>query len=92
MIESGYSPSVRLFEAAACGVPIISDHWRGIEELLEPGKEILIASQTSDVTNAICLAAAELEQIACAARDRVLAEHTAEHRSQELLRLLEAAA
>ena len=49
MIESGYAPSVRLFEAAACGVPIICDSWKGIEEFLVPGKEILIAEDTAEV-------------------------------------------
>jgi spore maturation protein CgeB len=92
MAEMGYCPSGRLFEAAACGTPVISDSWEGLEQFFEPGKEILIASQASDVTDAICLAPDELDQIGCAARERVLAEHTAEHRSQELLRLLEAAA
>src|SRR4051812_30192170 len=43
MVRWGYSPSVRLFEAAACGVPIISDRWLGLDALFEPGKEILIA-------------------------------------------------
>src|SRR5574338_705243 len=49
MVVRGYSPSVRLFEAAACGVPIISDVWPGIEELLEPGREILLAHGPDDV-------------------------------------------
>ena len=92
MSEMGYCPSGRLFEAAACGTPVISDYWEGLGEFFEPGKEILIASHSSDVTDAILLGPDELDQIACAARERVLAEHTAEHRSQELLRLLEAAA
>jgi spore maturation protein CgeB len=92
MAEMGYCPSGRLFEAAACGTPVISDYWEGLESFFEPGKEILIASDSCDVTAAISLAPDELEQIARAARGRVLGEHTAEHRSQELLRLLEAAA
>ncbi|NJX17418.1 glycosyltransferase family protein, partial [Tamlana crocina] len=49
MIKAGYSPSVRLFEAAACGVPIISDYWDGIHSIFEQGKEILIARDTSEV-------------------------------------------
>ena len=43
MVRAGYSPSVRLFEAAACGTPIISDAWPGLAEIFEPGAEILIA-------------------------------------------------
>jgi len=92
MAEMGYCPSGRLFEAAACGTPVISDYWEGLEKFFEPGKEILTASGPTDVTDAISLSPDELGQIACAARERVLAEHTAEHRSQELLRALEAAA
>src|SRR5206468_12681823 len=49
MIEAGWSPSVRLFEAAACATPIISDRWQGIESLLEPGREIYLASDCADV-------------------------------------------
>jgi spore maturation protein CgeB len=92
MAEMGYCPSGRLFEAAACGTPVISDYWQGLENFFEPGKEILTAAGPVDVTDAMSLAPDELGRIARAARDRVLAEHTAEHRSQELLRLLEAAA
>jgi spore maturation protein CgeB len=92
MAGMGYCPSGRLFEAAACRTPVISDYWEGLESFFEPGKEILIASHSSDITEAISLSRKELDQIACAARERVLCEHTAEHRSQELLRLLEAAA
>ena len=43
MIKAGYSPSVRLFEAAACGVPIISDYWEGLDSLFKPGSEVLLA-------------------------------------------------
>ena len=48
MVKAGYSPSVRLFEAAACGVPIISDEWPGLETIFTPGREILVARSTED--------------------------------------------
>src|SRR5205823_6138567 len=48
MISAGYSPSVRLFEAAACGTPIITDSWRGLEQVFEPGREVLVAESTDD--------------------------------------------
>src|SRR5581483_11377004 len=48
MIAAGYSPSVRLFEAAACGVPIISDWWEGLDSLFIPGQEILVARTADD--------------------------------------------
>ena len=92
MAEMGYCPSGRLFEAAACETPVVSDHWEGLEEFFEPGREILIASQAGDVVDALALPPDELRRIGSAARERVLDEHTSEHRSRELIRLLEAAA
>jgi spore maturation protein CgeB len=92
MAEMGYCPSGRLFEAAACETPVLSDSWDGLEEFFEPGREILVASSASDVKEFLALNPEELRSIGCAARERVLAEHTAEHRSQQLLSLLEMAA
>jgi spore maturation protein CgeB len=85
MVAAGYSPSVRLFEAAACGTPIISDQWDGIETLFQPGQEILIAQTCADVVQWVRdLPASEREQLGARARRRVLAEHTAAHRAAEL--------
>jgi spore maturation protein CgeB len=92
MAEMGYCPSGRLFEAAACETPVLSDAWDGLEEFFEPGREILVASSASDVVEFLALSPEELRSIGCAARQRVLAEHTADHRSQQLLKLLEMAA
>jgi spore maturation protein CgeB len=85
MVAAGFSPSVRLFEAAACGTPIISDCWEGIETLFEPGLEILIARSSSDVLQWIHdLPEDERRELGQRARRRVLAEHTAAHRAAEL--------
>jgi spore maturation protein CgeB len=85
MVEAGYAPSVRLFEAAACGVPIISDDWPGLETIFEPGREILIARSTEDaLTYARELNERERHQIGMRARKRVLRHHTASHRAAEL--------
>ena len=92
MAEMGYCPSGRLFEAAACETPVVSDHWEGLEEFFEPGREILIALQAGDVVDDLTLPPDELRRIGSAARERVLDEHTSDHRSRELIRLLEAAA
>jgi spore maturation protein CgeB len=54
MIRAGYAPSVRLFEAAACGTPIVSDAWEGLDTFFTPGKEIVIARHTDDVLHALC--------------------------------------
>ena len=92
MAQMGYCPSGRLFEAAACETPVLSDAWDGVEQFFEPGREILVASSASDVVEFLALSPEELRSIGCAARERVLAEHTADHRSQQLLSLLEMAA
>jgi spore maturation protein CgeB len=85
MIRAGFSPSVRLFEAAACGTPIISDVWDGIETLLSPGREIVLARSPEDVLAVLTEASGETRQrIAEGARGRVLAEHTAAHRAATL--------
>ena len=87
MIRAGYSPSVRLFEAAACGTPIISDWWPGLDELFQPGSEIIIARSAEDVLHALCgIPETTRRQIAQSARARVLQSHTGRHRAADLLR------
>jgi len=84
MARMGYCPSGRLFEAAACGVAIVSDEWAGLDTFFEPGVEMLVARNTTDVIAAMQLPKAELARIARACRDRVLESHTAAHRAAEL--------
>ena len=85
MIAAGHSPSVRLFEAAACGTPIISDWWEGLDEIFDIGKEILVARDTRDVLQYLeNLPPAEVAAIGDAGRRRVLAEHSAARRAAEL--------
>jgi len=91
MAEMGWCPSGRLFEAAACGTPILSDNWEGLDSFFEPGQEILIAETGEDAVSALDLTDAELKRIARAGRERVLAGHTSEHRARELEILLESA-
>jgi spore maturation protein CgeB len=87
MVESGFSPSVRLFEAAACGVPVISDAWNGLERFFAPGSEILIAESPADVLAALRgMSSEEADEIGTRARARVLRDHTSEHRAMELER------
>lgn len=92
MKAMGFCPSGRLFEAAACGAAIISDTWDGLELFFTPGREILAASGSADVVAALGRSDEELQVIARAGRERVLAEHTADHRAAELEQLLTAAA
>ena len=85
MVRAGYSPSVRLFEAAACGVPIISDWWSGLDTLFTVDREILIARTTDEVLHYLHdLDDDDRRAIGARARDRVLRDHTAAHRAREL--------
>lgn len=85
MIEAGWSPSVRLFEAAACGTPIISDRWPGLDSLLVPGREILLAGSAADVVGVLRgFGEDERLEMASRARRRVLRQHTAAHRAEQL--------
>ena len=86
MIEAGWSPSVRLFEAASCGTPIISDRWPGLGDLLPERKAILVADETDDVVLALTsIADPDRRAIARHARTIVLAEHTSIARARQLL-------
>jgi spore maturation protein CgeB len=89
MAAMGYCPSGRLFEAAACGVPIVTDCWAGLEDFFEPGREILRADGPEDVIEAMGLPAGELATIARNARARALDEHTADHRARDMEQALE---
>jgi spore maturation protein CgeB len=91
MAGMGYCPSGRLFEAAACGAPVLTDAWEGLAAFFEPGREILLARDRADVALALELGEAELRRIGDAARERALAEHTAARRAEELVRLLDGA-
>jgi spore maturation protein CgeB len=85
MRRAGWSPSVRLFEAAACGIPVISDRWDGLTELFAEGSEILLADSGADVLRLLAeVGDDEARAIGRAARERVLAEHTAQRRVDQL--------
>jgi spore maturation protein CgeB len=85
MIAAGWSPSVRLFEAAACGTPIISDWWPGLDSLFEPGAEIVIAPDTATVLETLrTMPDKHRQAMGKRARERVLGSHTAAHRAMEL--------
>ena len=91
MVEAGHSPSIRLFEAAACGAPVISDVWPGLDELFTPGEEIVLAQSTDDVVVALQSPPADARPMGLAARERILAAHTPDHRAETVERELLAA-
>ncbi len=85
MARYGFSPATRLFEAAGAGACLITDAWQGIDLFLEPGREVLVASDGGEVAAHIAgLDAAEARAIGAAARRRILAEHTYDRRAQQL--------
>jgi len=90
MIAAGWSPSVRLFEAAACATPVISDIWDGIDDFFESDREIILVPDTGDVVQRLA-SSEDPRPIGRAARSRVLAGHTSAHRALELERWVEEA-
>jgi spore maturation protein CgeB len=88
MAALGWCPSGRLFEAAACGTPIVSDWWEGLDEFFVPEREIIVVRTTEDVLAALEHSDIELSRIGAAARERALTGHTAARRAAELEMLL----
>lgn len=91
MVIAGYSPSVRLFEAAACGAAIVSDNWPGLDTFFVPGREILLPVDAHDVSRYMAFSDSELQAIGAAAQQRVLAEHTSEARAIQFEEAVKAA-
>jgi spore maturation protein CgeB len=85
MVRAGWSPSVRLFEAALCAVPIASDRWEGLDAFFAPGREILVVEDVADVVEAL---AHDWTALGGRARERVLREHTPERRAEQLEELV----
>jgi spore maturation protein CgeB len=84
MVAAGYSPSVRLFEAAGCGATIVSDWWPGLDTFFTPGEEILLANSSDDIIRYLTqMDAVEIRRIGRQAQQRVIAEHSAECRAVE---------
>lgn len=89
MARTGYSPATRVFEAAGAGACLITDAWAGIEMFLEPGREVLVAQDGVEVAQLVeSLTPERSRTIGDAARQRVLAEHTYDHRAEQLESLL----
>jgi spore maturation protein CgeB len=91
MRQWGFTPSGRIFEAAACGTPLLTDRWPGLETFFQPDAEVLVADSADDVQAMLDLDGAELARIGRAARDRVLSAHTGAVRAQELVNVCAAA-
>lgn len=89
MVAAGYSPSVRLFEASACGAAILSDNWPGLEQFLTPGEEILLPRDAAETASILRdLPEAERLRLGQRARERILAEHTSRCRAEQFERIV----
>jgi spore maturation protein CgeB len=92
MVENGWSPATRVFEAAGAGACLISDAWEGLEEFLEPGSEVLVCENGTEVALVLeALEPAEAARIGDRARERILDQHTYAHRAREFEAVLEGA-
>jgi spore maturation protein CgeB len=89
MVDLGWCPSGRLFEAAACGSAVLSDDWDGLAAFYAPGSEVLVARQSDDTLMALDLPDEDIRRLGEAARERTLDCHTSEHRARELIARLE---
>ena len=85
--EMGYTPSRRLLAAAACGVPVLSDNWAGLDTFFEVNREIFLVKDCNSVLNAL-YQTRELDRkkLGNQARKRVLEEHTTDQRTKQLLK------
>ncbi len=85
MAHSGYCPSGRFFEAAACGTPIFTDWWEGLDAFFDPQRDLRVVATAEDVLSALNMPDEDLSVLATRARCRTLDEHTGERRGAELL-------
>ncbi len=86
--RGGYCPSGRFFEAAACGTPILTDWFDGLDTFFVPGEEIFVVRTADDVSAALRCPQNELQRLARRARQRTLQEHTGMQRARQLIALL----
>ena len=91
MARNGWCPSGRFFEAAACGTPVITDWWEGLDHFFNVAQDLRVVSTAKGVEEVLRAPAAELRTIAGHARERVLNEHTGEVRARQLLQYFEEA-
>ena len=91
MAANGWCPSGRFFEAAACGTPLITDGWEGLDSFFDLRTELRVVASAEDVQEALRLPDAELEAMAARARERTLDEHSGAVRARQLLHYIEEA-
>ncbi len=83
-------PTIRVFEALACGIPLVSAPWDDVEGLFTPGKDFLIAHTAEEMKRHLSDLLQDEEkrkEIATHGRQTILARHTCAHRVDELLNI-----
>jgi spore maturation protein CgeB len=89
MARYGFSPATRVFEVAGAAACLITDRWEGLEEFLDPGREVLVADDGAAVAAFVRdVTPARAATVGRAAYRRMLAEHTYDHRVGQLETLL----
>jgi spore maturation protein CgeB len=91
MARSGYCPSGRFFEASACGTPLLTDEWEGLDSFFHVEQELLVVRSSDDVVEALKSPDRDLARMAARARERTLDEHSGRHRAKQLLAACEQA-
>jgi spore maturation protein CgeB len=84
-------PTIRMFEALACGIPLISAPWDDAEQLFRPGRDYLRVGGGPQMRAALAELLADpdrAQELARSGRETVLARHTCAHRVDELLRIV----
>jgi len=89
MCTWGHCPSARLFEAAACGTPLLTDRWPGLTDFFTPDEDVVVVDTAADVVAALRMGKDRHRSLRARARDRVLATCTADIRVRELERALD---
>ena len=85
-------PTIRPFEALACGIPLVSSPWRDVDGLFRAGDDYLVARNGAEMTQHLraVLADSDLAStLALSGRATILAHHTCAHRVDELLTILQ---
>jgi len=91
MAANGWCPSGRFFEATACGTPLITDAWEGLDSFFDLTSELLVVTSAEDVQAALSASDQEIQAMAARARQRTLAEHTGNVRARQLLQYIDEA-
>ncbi len=85
-------PTIRVFEALACGIPLVSAPWDDAEGLFTPGKDFLVARDGTEMKRQLTLLLedpARARALTAHGLETILSRHTCAHRVEELLAITE---